>query len=178
MKPRFVPRAFVIFLFIVQPSFAASEAQREFERLTQEREKALAVAAEPINRRYLAVLEPLLKKATQANDLETALAIKQTIEKISAHLPNSGSRANAEVVGTWLFANLADGVKGTWEITADGTFGNSGNRFGTWEVKNRQLIFRWDNRPGQFDRFDLPVRAGVLKGMNTGSQKITLTRQP
>ena len=66
MKPRFVPRAFAIFLFIVQPSFAASEAQREFERLTQEREKALAVAAEPINRRYLAVLEPLLKKATQA----------------------------------------------------------------------------------------------------------------
>jgi hypothetical protein len=110
--------------------FAASEAQREFERLTQERETALAVAAEPI--KPLPGCFGTSPQESHPSDLETALAIKQTIEKISAQLPNSGSRANAEVVGTWLFANLADGVKGTWEITADGTFGNSGNRFGTW----------------------------------------------
>jgi hypothetical protein len=178
MKPKFVAYPFAIFLFIVQPLFAASETQREFDRLTQEREKALAAAAEPINRRFVAALEPLLKKATQANDLETALTIKQSIERISAQLPNSGSRANSEVVGSWHFENLADGNKGTWEINADGTFGSPGNRLGTWEVKSRQLIFKWENRPGHFDRYDLPVRGGVLKGTNTPGQKITLTRQP
>ena len=162
-------------LLLTHPLRAATEAEREFDRLTQERDKALASAAEPINRRYQSALDALLKKATQANDLETALKIKQTIERLAAQLPDSGSRANAELLGAWRVQNLADGAKGTYDINTDNTFKMNGRRTGTWEVKKNQLTLRYDR--GGFERYDLPTHSGQLKGTNDRNQSLTLTRE-
>ena len=161
-------------LLFVQPLRAATEAEREFDRLTQERDKALASAAEPINRRYQSALDALLKKATQANDLETALKIKQATDRLATQISTASSRLNSELFGTWRVHNLADGLKATYDINPDNTFHMNGRRTGTWEVKKNQLILHYDVR--LFERYDLPAQSGKLKGVNDPGQALTMTR--
>ena len=161
-------------LFFVQPIRAATEAEREFDRLTQERDKALASAAEPINRRYQSALDALLKKATQANDLSTALKIKEATDRLATVIPNASSRPNSELLGTWRVHNLATGVKATYDINPDNTFNTNGRRTGTWEVKKGQLILHYE--PRGFERYDLPAQSGKLKGINDAGHAETMTR--
>ena len=66
---------------------AESLFERELKQLRDQRDKAVAAAAEPINRRYQASLEQLLRRATQGNDLETALKIKQEMGNPAATTP-------------------------------------------------------------------------------------------
>ena len=157
--------------------FAASDYEREFEKLTQERDQALAAAAEPIQRRYRTALEALLRRATQGNDLETALRIKQALAGLSTKLPEAAPRSKSQFVGAWKCENLADGHRGTLDILPDGTFSSGGKRLGQWDVKGKQLILIHDNRGGHSDRFGLPVRAGKLEGKNTMGHNITLERK-
>jgi hypothetical protein len=63
---------------------ADSQFLAEFMRLTQERDKALAAAEAPINKKYEAALTDLLRRATKANDLDAALKIRSTIESLTA----------------------------------------------------------------------------------------------
>lgn len=56
---------------------AESPYDREFTQLRDQRARAVAAAVEPINRKYQAALDQLLRRATQGNDLETALKIKK-----------------------------------------------------------------------------------------------------
>ena len=156
---------------------AASEYERELERLTQERDKALAAAAEPIQRRYKAALEPLLRKATQANDLEMALRIKQALEAASARPSETAPRSKSEFTGPWNFENLTDGHKATLDINADGTFSDGGKPLGRWETKGKQLILLYNNRGGHTDRFDLPVRSGKLEGKNSIGHGLVMERK-
>jgi len=60
-------------------TFAGSDYDRQIAELTAQREKAISEATEPINRRYQTSLEQLLRKATQANDLDAAVKIKNAI---------------------------------------------------------------------------------------------------
>ena len=62
---------------IIATLHAETPSEREFKQLRDQRDKAVAAAIEPINRRYQSSLDQLLRRATQANDLETALKIKQ-----------------------------------------------------------------------------------------------------
>jgi hypothetical protein len=156
---------------------AATDAAREFDQLTNDRDKALAAAAEPINRRYQTALEALLRRATLANDLDTAVRIKQALEKASAKPPAAVTGTKAEVVGTWSVVNHTDGVTGVLEFKADSTALWGGARVGIWEIKGKQLIVSYDNRGGHQDRYNLPVRDGKLEGTNTPGQSLTLTRK-
>ena len=56
---------------------AESLMERELKLLQEQREKALASVSEPINRKYQASLEQLLRRAMQTNDLDGAVKIKQ-----------------------------------------------------------------------------------------------------
>ena len=56
---------------------AESPIEREFKQLREQRDKTIAAAIDPINRKYQVSLDQLLRRATQTNDLETALKIKQ-----------------------------------------------------------------------------------------------------
>ena len=48
-------------------------------QLTAQRDQAITAATEPINRKYKEGLELLLRRATQASDLDAALRIRQTL---------------------------------------------------------------------------------------------------
>ena len=71
----------IVFLLLTATTIATLRAEtpseREFKQLRDQRDKAVATAIEPINRRYQSSLDQLLRRATQANDLESALKIKQ-----------------------------------------------------------------------------------------------------
>src|SRR4051812_3131455 len=56
-----------------------SDIGRELNQIEDQHTKAVAAALEPITRRYQVALEQLLKRATQTNDLDTALKIKERI---------------------------------------------------------------------------------------------------
>lgn len=71
---------------------AQSSYEREFQQLTEQRDKAAAAALAPIDRRYHELLGQLLKRATQANDLTTAVKIQAKLDE-----SNSGSTPEAQL---------------------------------------------------------------------------------
>ena len=147
---------------------APSDAAREFDQLTLDRDKALATTAEPINRLYQTALEPLQRRATQANDLDAAVRIQQALDKLSAR---------AEIVGTWDFVNHADGVKYVAGFKASHTFFWNGKQVGMWDTDGKKIIVTHYNRGGHSDYYNLPVRDGKLHGTNTHGDKVTITRK-
>lgn len=156
-----------ISLALPSPSLAG-DAAREFDQLTLDRDKALAAVADPINHLYQTALEALQQRATQANDLDTALRIKQALDKLSTR---------AEIVGTWNFVNHADEVKYVAEFKANHTFFWDGRQVGVWDTDGKQLIITHYNRGGHQDYYHLPVRDGKLDGRNTPGDRITITRK-
>jgi hypothetical protein len=60
-------------------SSAESPFNRNMATLALQRDKAISVAISPINKRFNAETEALLKRATQANDLDAALKIRHAM---------------------------------------------------------------------------------------------------
>ena len=73
-----------LFVLTVSSAFAESPFLRELAQLTAQRDQALSAAAEPINRRYKEGLEALGRRATQANDLDAAIKIREAMGQIPA----------------------------------------------------------------------------------------------
>ena len=106
--------------------FADSEYDRQLAALAAERDKAIAGATEPINRRYQAALEQLLRRATQSSDLEAAVKIKAAL---AAADPNS---IGARFRGRWVSKDKSSRVV----FTAGGNFQefwNGGVQEGRWQ---------------------------------------------
>jgi hypothetical protein len=61
---------------------AESPYERDMNQLKEQRDKAVAAATIPINRRYKESLEDLLRRATQANDLDAANKIKDEMKQL------------------------------------------------------------------------------------------------
>ena len=107
---------------------AQTPAAREFQQLTEQHRKALAVAVEPVNRRQQTALEALQRRATQAGDLETALKIKESLKELSPNITADGAAATAgqmpsrrevekAIVGGWTW-----GAPNKWiTLSAEGT---------------------------------------------------------
>jgi len=146
----------------------ASDTARDFDQLTAGHDRALANAAEAIDRLYQTALEALLPRATLANDPDAAVRIKQALEKVSA---------KANIAGAWNFVNHTDGVKSVVEFKANHAFRWNGKHVGMWNINDKQLIITHDNRGGHQDYYNLPIRDGKLDGTNTPRQKITITRK-
>ena len=150
---------------------AATDGEREFDRLTKERDQAIALLAEPVNKQYEAALTALMRKAAAADDLETALRIKQMLTQFDEQ------RDRAVIVGTWDFLNKADGHTGTLEFKADKTFYSGDQRLGVWEVKGKQLTVNHDNREIGRDVYSLPARDGEINGTNKHGHALFLKRK-
>lgn len=93
MKRHFL--GFALILVAALPGHAESDYERELKQLQDEREKALAIAAEPINRRHQSALEALLRRATQANDLSAAIKIRDELQKIGVSSPTTEGAAGS-----------------------------------------------------------------------------------
>ena len=70
---------------------AESPFEREFKQLREQRDKTVAAAVDPINRKYQASLDQLLRRATQGNDLDTAIKLKAELQSLTTATATSAS---------------------------------------------------------------------------------------
>ena len=138
MKPH-IP-ILIVLLFSTGTLCAQTAAARELMQAQEQRDKALAAAAEPINRRYQASLEALVRRATQAGDLTTSIKIREELEKLGAPGAATGpligttemqrNQLRARLRGsTWLWGSK------TFTLHPDGTTSGSWlPRKGTWKI--------------------------------------------
>lgn len=80
MNPKIITALLAALLLLVQSVSAESANERDFKQLRANRDKAAAVALEPINRRYKEELDELFKKATQGAELNLANTIRKELE--------------------------------------------------------------------------------------------------
>ncbi|HYF34207.1 MAG TPA: hypothetical protein VD994_02865 [Prosthecobacter sp.] len=81
-------------------SYGQTAYQKELDQLVEYRDKALAAAAAPINERFQSSAQQLLRRATQAGDLEGATKIKEAIEANARSSREGIKDIKKELVGT------------------------------------------------------------------------------
>jgi len=143
------------------PVFAETPTARELSQLQEQRDKAAAAALAPINAKFIALLKPLLAKATQQNDIDTAKKITALLTPDGASKPESqlNSTPEAQDIKNLLSNSLWKCTNGTlmnqWtmQILPNGDIdltkpdGNTGWGAWFWELDaNNRLIFKI---PGQ-----------------------------
>jgi hypothetical protein len=142
--------AAILVVAISNPNIhAQSPGELEFRQARAARDKALASAAEPINRRYLETLNTLFKKATQAANLELAKAIKAEIQAVG------GTTAVAAASGT---------------TPAPAAVPATGARLNRTDLKNLIENTRWDRTGREGGGFVLFHRNGEMDGNGPGLQ--------
>ena len=137
------------------PVRAESEYERNFKQLKDQRTKALAAAAEPINRVYASSLEQLFKRATQAGQVELALEIKKEMQSVSGRVSTPTA-----LFGSWSAA-FSDSPGGSYTINSDGTT-RAGSDSGAWTVEGNLLLVRWNN--GASYRIPLSESGATVRG--------------
>jgi len=168
MKYLLLSFAFVVAVSTPPAAGAASSFAGDLAQLSAQRDEAIRAAIDPINRRYQASLEQLLRKAMQANDLETSVKIKEAISALS----QNGVTA-AQMVGTWM-ERRANAPSVPRVIKENGTFLHESGRVCHWKLDGNKL--RLDYGGNRSDVFDLPGENGVLKGVTWNGEKVTLER--
>ena len=97
------PRTIITALFLthgVLSAFGETDTARDLKQLQEQRDKAVAAATEPITRRYAVSLEVLLRRAMQANDLDTANAARGELQKLGITASSTGSGAGTALGAT------------------------------------------------------------------------------
>jgi hypothetical protein len=143
----------------------------EYEKLITQRSAATKAVSEALLRQYCTDLEPLVRRATEANDLDAAVRIRTELETATQKL---------QCLGQWNLENLADGHKGVIDLHGDGTLTSGLTRLGVWDIEGSDLgsdlLLHHANRGGHHDRLKLPVRNGKLAGHNSMGHPIRLHR--
>ena len=158
-------------------SFAQSSYERDLVKLTEDRDKALIAASEPIHRKYKALLEQLMQRATRDQDLNAAIKIKDAIAKIPTHglvakpHPKTVQELKEFLDGTiW---NISDKtptgvVSYTLTFNKNGTFQHSDGRTGKFEVSGPNDFKMWGYDPAtlnkDFNQFRAVASATVYFG--------------
>lgn len=86
------------FILTASPLLAETDIGREMNQLQDQHTKAVAAATEPLKRRYQTSLEQLLKRATQANELDTALRIREQLAALGAAATTGRPRYTKETL--------------------------------------------------------------------------------
>ena len=141
-------------------AFAQSQYERELNQLNQERDKALLTATEPVYRRYRVSLEQLLRKATQANDLDAAVKIKAQFSAIPATAqlgkpkPKTADELKDFLHGTtWNIANGSPDAKPsyTYTFSKSGTVKHSNGQTGPLSFTGPRSLKIWNYDPAEFN---------------------------
>ena len=147
---------------LLSSAISQTDTAREMKVLQDQREKAIADATEPINRRYSASLEQLLRRAMQNNDLDTA-------NKIRAELQKLGVTASARGVGSGTALGQTDEARRNALRThlRDSKWKLSGNK--SFELKaDGTTTANWHGHKGTWK----------VTGPNTAEMSITNTQRP
>lgn len=170
MKPLIlsVPlRLFLVLLFSASPILAGTSVEEELKQLQQQREKAVAAAMEPIERKYQEALEQMLRRALQSQDMESATKVQGLL----ASLPKVAAR---QLAGTWTMV-ASTGFKAEITFKEDGSASYSGVGKIPWRISDGVLLL--GSKKMEEDRFLLPVKDGVLRGNNIHGNTLTLTKK-
>ena len=159
------------------PIRAESPFEREFNQLRDQRDKTFAAAVEPINRKYQASLDQLLRRATQGNDLETALKIKEAMTQVSPGAATSAAPSSEATTHRlakkledtkWYYPNTDQPVaRQCIEFLKDGKLRvwNIGVLADAWRVtaENTVEIQPWSSRSIETVVFDPALAGATLK---------------
>lgn len=133
-----------------------------------------------IEDRYQTSLEQLMQRATQNEDLNTALKVSEKLAALKAREEPAESAADdtAPLIGRWLHKS-SSGFTGEDEFFPDGKFRGAG-RYGTWKKVGSRIETSVETPRGEYlDYYKLPVRDGKLYGTNkNGTFSIVLTKIP
>jgi hypothetical protein len=153
---------------------AQSSYERELAQLKEQRDQAKAAVVEPIERRYQTALEQLLKRATQGNDLDAALKIKEELEKF----PSSSDPRNTplELIGVWEVSDKVTKGGALREFKPGGKLVSTDPPGGRWSINGNKLVVMFAD-PKEVDTFDLPIRNHQLFGTSKLKHPLVLTRK-
>jgi hypothetical protein len=132
---------FATLLLLGGPASAEPDSERQLTELQAEHRKALAAAVEPVNRRYAAALEQLLRHATLSNDIASAVKIKAEMDTLS-----DGSESLAVLIAdsrwTWFEGANFTGIAGWVEFYKNGTASASWRNQLRWKLDGNNLSVR------------------------------------
>src|SRR4051812_21608509 len=91
----------ILFIVLALTGLARAESPfvREMTQLQQQRDTALAAAEDPIRRNYRTGLEALLRRATQASDLQAVALLRVELEKAGGTPAVAASQPGQPVSG-------------------------------------------------------------------------------
>jgi hypothetical protein len=163
----------IILFGVVSSSFAQSQLGREFTQLQEQQAKAVAAALEPVNRRYQLALETLLRRATQASDLQTAVLVSDELKKLG--VSTSGASGQKSTVSADSFEKRLIGTKWIYFGAETITFLEDGKAkwkenpvLWPWKVKNSGLrVIEGENLNKKTKwtiTFDRDLKTGTIEG--------------
>lgn len=170
MKRICITTSLVLLALVPHPLFGQGAYDRELKELTEERDRALASASEPINRRYKASLEQLLRKATQNNDLQAALKIDEALRTLGRTIP---AGAIADPTGKWKWTSGR-----IITIQSDGKFTVDKGGGGTWRWKNPkkgEFTLTWD-KGDYVDTLVISADGAGISGSNNKGDRVNVSR--
>ncbi|MDB6172977.1 MAG: hypothetical protein JWL59_2288 [Chthoniobacteraceae bacterium] len=162
-------------LLLAASAYAESPYELELKQLDAQHSKAISAAVDPINQRYRAALEQLLRRATQGNDLDGALKIREVLGSLSS----SGTQAVLDkqvrdpVLGRWFFPDSTFFI----ELRPDGS-AKTPDTAGAWkaipgEPAGRNYQVSW-NGGKTFDRLALSQDGKKIHFSGAGGGKTIL----
>lgn len=162
-----------LFLATAALVYAQTSYERDLAALREQRDQAKAAAIEPIERRYQAALEQLLKRATQGGDLDSALKIKDELEKF----PSSSDPRNTplELMGAWELVDPLNGARLAREFKPNGKMISEAPPGGKWTINGNKLVLTY-NDAQLVDTFELPIRNHQMSGMSKAKHPLTMTK--
>lgn len=146
---------------------ADSPVEQELKVLQEQREKAVAAALDPIERRYQESLEQMLRRALQAKDLEASVKIQEAISLLP-------KEATKQLAGTWNL-KASTGYASTLIFRSDGTGSHAGGEKFPWRIVGAIVFIGLDD--SKADKFYLPIKNGEMKGINVWGNELTLTKK-
>ena len=159
---------------------AQSQFTNELDRLTTQRDKALAEATAPIQKKFEELSGQLLKRATKAGDLDAAIKIKTAMQAASGQreiIPELQT-FEKQLAGKW-DCKSSSGWWGAFTFKEDGTFIVSQNGVdidnGKWRKTGNTLKVIKQN--GTTDIYELPIQGGKLVGKSHTNNTLNLSKE-
>ena len=147
-------------------TFAAeSPIVRELDMLNEQRSKAAATALAPINQKYKAALEQMLKRATQAKDADAIASINEALAALETPAPARSTKISARALGRKLEGK-------TW-------IGDGKHYFGEFQFqKDGNVMWIKTGSPGVKSLVPYEIKEDGTVEINVSGQKHIMTFTP
>jgi hypothetical protein len=158
------------------PAFAETDLARELKQVHEQREKAIAAAVEPINQKYKVTLEQMLRRVTQATDLDTAVAIKEELSHLSGGTTTDvhTELAHALTNGAWTW--FGGGMRTSMVFNSDGSVTNKDWGFAAkWSITGLRTVAIVPSKDGRVPailKFDNTITSFTARDFN-GKDKVS-----